>query len=198
MKTYIIRDQCSDPSDSNFLEISDALNKLGYSVTNFTGETQAQEIMEAELVIHFDSSDLLQLGIALGDYFARQGKTILQIVSEKNRCEEAQPYIKYFRTFDQCIADYLLPNSPLKRMESSRGRGSAEGGPLDGEMEEILVNNKRMLRILSLAYYPYLTPDKGENVSIEILDSDVDKLSHEVSVKLELTPKSLKLYYKGK
>jgi len=184
------------------LGLSDILNKLGYSVTNFTGQTPAQEIMESELVIYFESLNrnyTMELGIALGDYFARQNKTILWIVSEENKDEEAKEYIKYFRTFDQCVADYLLPNSPLKRLEKVSGaRGSAFGGPLEGEVEEVLENNKRMLRILALAYYPYLTPDSGENVSIEILDSDVDKLSKEISVKLELTPKSLKLYYKGK
>lgn len=179
------------------MEISDTLNKLGYSLTNFSGVTSSQEIMEAELVIYFDSPNPnvnLEMGIALGDYFARQEKTILRIVSEANRGEEKVEYIKYFRTFDQCVADYLLPNSPLK--------GSACGGPGGpggyGEMDEVLENNRRMLKILALAYYPYLTPDKNENISIEILDSDVDKLSDEVSVKLELTPKSLKLYYKGK
>lgn len=137
--------------------------------------------MEAEIVLCEaceDINSVAELGIAYGDFLFRQLKTIIVVGKLPSLINEE--HVKKYSTICQAVAEYFVPNSTLKKSAP------------DSQVAEIT----SMLKYLSLALYPYLVPEIGESISIELTEEDINKMSDKIVVRLEKREKSVLIGYK--
>jgi hypothetical protein len=85
-------------------------------------------------------------------------------------------HVKVFKSVSQALVEYFTPNGPVNK------------GP-SPDLTSIL-------KYLSLALYPYLVPEIGESISIELKEEDINAMSEKVAVRIEKKDKSLVLQYK--
>jgi hypothetical protein len=149
------------------------LNNLGYIVKT----NDIKELMEADIVLYEDNGEtnsIAELGIAYGDFLFRQLKTII-VVGKLPALINAE-HVKVFKSVSQALVEYFTPNGPVNK------------GP-SPDLTSIL-------KYLSLALYPYLVPEIGESISIELKEEDINAMSEKVAVRIEKKDKSLVLQYK--